>query len=161
MSGIEAYYDTKALHPGDLLGILVRESRFVGIINNFPLRRHAVPYETMDLYAGNKRRLRVYIKDAALNIINLTGALCVFSLRHQKGGPIVFQKDTNVSGQGMIGSADQGECFFFIDPTDTQKLDIAQYVFDVTVTLAGPDGPWTDGPYTTVEGVINLLQPVY
>jgi hypothetical protein len=138
-----------------LLGILTKESQFLGIINNYPLRRTAVPYETMELYAGNKRRIRVYIKDPDLNIINLTGALCVFSFRQRKGGPIVFQKHTNVPAEGMIGSADQGECFFFILPTDTVKLDIAQYVFDVSVTLTGGDGP-----YTTVEGVINLLQPV-
>jgi len=161
MSGIEAYYHTQDLHPCDLLGILERETRFIGIINNYPLRRRAVPYESMELYAGNKRRLRVYIKDASLNIINLTGALCVFSLRHEKSGPIVFQKHTNVPAEGMIGSADQGECFFFVDPADTANLDVAQYVFDVTVTLASSDGPWTDGPYTTVEGVVNLLQPVY
>ena len=161
MSGIEAYYDRKTLSPCDLLGILQKETQLVGIVNNYPLRRQAVPYETIDLYAGNKRRLRAYIKDANLNIVNLAGSLCVLSLRHQKGGPIVFQKHTNVPEEGMIGSADQGEFFFFIDHTDTANLDIAQYVFDVTVTLAGREGPWTDGPYTTVEGVVNLLQAVY
>lgn len=153
--GIEAYYDNKQLHPCDLLGILVRETQLVGIINNFPLRRRAVPYDAIDLYAGNKRRLRVYIKDANLNIINLTGAVCVFSFRQTKTGPIIFQKHTNVPAEGMIGSADQGECFFYILPADTANLDIAQYVFDVTVTLTGGDGP-----YTTVEGVVNLHQPV-
>ena len=156
MDGYEAYYDTKELHPCDLLGVLMRETEFIGIINNFPLRRRAVPYESMELYAGNKRRLRVYIKDANLNIIDLTGALCVFSLRQQKGGPIIFQKKTSNSSEGMIGSADQGECFFFLESVDTANLDIAQYVFDVTVTLAS-----NDGPYTTVEGVINLQQSVY
>jgi hypothetical protein len=155
MSGIEVYYDTKELHPCDLLGILERETQLLGIINNYPLRRRAVPYNAIELYAGNKRRLRVFIKDADLNIIDLTGALCVFSFRQQKGGPLIFQKHTDVPAEGMIGSADQGECFFFILPTDTVNLDIAQYVFDVTVTLTGGDGP-----YTTVEGVVNLLQPV-
>jgi hypothetical protein len=154
--GIEALYDYKQLHPCDLLGILVRESVLCGVINNFPLRRRAVPYDAIDLYAGNKRRFRVFIKDANLNIINLTGALCVFTFRLQKGSPIIFQKHTNIPAEGMIGSADQGECFFYVQPSDTANLDICQYVFDVTVTLTGGDGP-----YTTVEGVVNLMQPVY
>jgi len=155
-NGFEAYYNSSDLHPYDLLGILVRETQLVGIINNFPLRRTAVPYDAIDLYAGNKRRLRVFIKDASLNIINLTGALCVLTLRKTKSGPIVFQKHTNVPAEGMIGSSDQGECFFFIVAADTANLDIMQYVFDVTVTLTG-----SDGPYTTVEGVVNLRQAVY
>ena len=158
MSGIEAYYHTPSLHPGDLLGILERETRLDGILD-YPLvcirSTTAVPYYAINFYAGNKRQIRVYIKDANLNVVNLTGAVCVFSLRHQKDGPIIFQKHTNVSGEGMIGSADQGECFFYLQPADTENLDIAQYVFDVTVTLTG-----SDGPYTTLEGVINLNQSV-
>jgi hypothetical protein len=156
MDGFEAFYDTRELHPCDLLGVLMRETVLTGIVNNFPIRRRAVPYDSIELYAGNKRRLRVYIKDANLDIINLTGALCVFSFRKQKGGPIIFQKKTSNSSEGMIGSADQGECFFYLESADTTNLDIAQYVFDVTVVLTG-----NDGPYTTVEGVVNLQQSVY
>jgi hypothetical protein len=155
MNGIEVYYNTPDLHPCDLLGILEKEAKLIGVINNYPLRRTAVPYYSMELYAGNKRRLRVYIKDGDLNIVNLTGAVCVFSFRHVKGGPLIFSKSTSVSSEGMIGSADQGECFFYLNPEDTSSLDIAQYVFDVTVTLTG-----NDGPYTTAEGVVNLLQSV-
>jgi hypothetical protein len=109
----------------------------------------------MDLYANNNRRLRVFIKDAELNTINLTGATCIFTVKLTKNDALpVIQKSTAVSGEGEIGSPDQGECFFYLVPSDTDSLDIAQYKYDVSVILA--DG----NQYTTVEGVLNLLQPV-
>jgi hypothetical protein len=151
---IEVLYDTSSLPECDLVGILIAETELCGIINNCPLRRRAVPFYPMDLYANNNRRLRVYIRDGDLNIVDLTGATCVFTVKLTKDGAVIIQKSTAVAGEGQIGSADQGECFFYIVPSDTSALDIAQYVFDVKVTLA--DG----NSYTTVEGVLNLLQPV-
>jgi hypothetical protein len=152
---IEVLYDISSLPECDLVGILVAETQFCGIINNCPLRRRAVPYYPMDLYANNNRRLRVFIRDGDLNIIDLTGATCVFTAKLTKNDVLPsIQKSTAVSGEGEIGSPDQGECFFYIVPSDTSSLDIAQYKFDITVTLA--DG----NSYTTVEGVLNLLQPV-
>jgi hypothetical protein len=155
VDGFEAYYNPQSLHPCDLLGILIKESKLIGLVNNYPLRRTAVPYDAIELYAGNKRRLRLYVKDASLNPINLTGAVCTFTLKKIKSGPVVFSKRTNYPAEGMIGSADQGEAFFYVNPADTQSLDIAQYVYDVKVVLVGDDGP-----YTTNEGVINLKKPV-
>ena len=152
---IEVLYDTSSLPECDLVGILTAETQLCGIINNCPLRRRAVPYYPMDLYANNNRRLRCYVRDGDLNIIDLTGATCVFTVKMSKSDTSpTIQKSTAVSGEGQIGSADQGECFFYILPTDTDSIDIAQYVYDVTVTLA--DG----NSYTVVEGVLNLLEPV-
>ena len=152
---IQVLYDTSSLPECDLVGILTAETQLCGIINNCPLRRRAVPFYPMDLYANNNRRLRVYIRDGDLNIVDLTGATCVFTVKLTKDDTTpVIQKSTAVSGEGQIGAADQGECFFYILPADTVNLDIAQYVYDVSVTLA--DG----NQYTTVEGVLNLLQPV-
>lgn len=209
---IETIYQTASLPCCDLVGILTAETQLCGIINNNPLRRRPVPYYPLDLYADNNRRLRCYIRDGDLNIIDLTGATCIFTVKMSKSdagptiqkstSPPVWQAsteyllnqeiqdtalsyyyrvtdapdggtsglveptwgaDTVVDGDltwtktaiaGQIGSADQGECFFYIYPDDTNALDIAQYVYDVTVILA--DG----NQYTTVEGVLNLMQPV-
>lgn len=152
---IEVLFTTKDLPRCDLVGILVAETELCGIINNCPLRRRAVPFYPMDLYADNNRRLRVFIKDENLIPINLTGATCIFTVKLTKNDALpVIQKSTAVSGEGEIGSPDQGECFFYIVPSDTSSLDIAQYKYDVSVLLA--DG----NQYTTVEGVLNLLQPV-
>ena len=114
-----------------------------------------MPYVKFDLYAGSNRRLRVYIKTGDLQIVDLTGATCIFTMRDTKDDPIVIQKSTANPTEGMIGAADEGEAFFFLVPSDTDALNICQYVFDVSVTLASGE------IYkSTVEGVINLLQPV-
>jgi hypothetical protein len=153
--GIEVLFNTKNLPRCDLVGVLVAETELCGIINNCPLRRRAVPFYSMDLYADNNRRLRVFIKDQDLNSINLTGATCIFTVKLKKSDALpVIQKSTAVPAEGQIGSPDQGECFFYIVPADTSSLDIAQYKYDVSVILA--DG----NQYTTVEGVLNLLEPV-
>lgn len=152
---IEVLYDTGSLPECDLVGVVTAETQFCGVINNCPLRRREVPFYPLDLYQDNNRRLRVYIRDGDMNIVDLTGATCVFTVKLTKEDALpVIQKSTAVSGEGEIGSADQGECFFYIVPADTSGLDIAQYVFDVTVTLS--DG----NVYTSVEGVLNLLQRV-
>lgn len=152
---IETLYQTASLPCCDLVGILTAETQLYGIINNNPLRRRPVPYYPLDLYADNNRRLRCYIRDGDLNIIDLTGATCIFTVKLLKSDTVpTIQKSTANPAEGQIGSADQGECFFYIVPDDTNTLDIAQYVYDVTVILA--DG----NQYTTVEGVLNLLQPV-
>lgn len=153
---IEVLYETASLPECDLVGILIAETQLCGIVNNCPLkRRKPVPVYPLDLYADNDRRLRVYIRDGDMNIVDLTGATCVFTVKLTKNDTSpVIQKSTAVSGEGEIGSADQGECFFYILPSDTDSLDIAQYVYDVKVTLS--DGK----TYTAVEGVVNLLQGV-
>lgn len=152
---IEVLYDTGSLPECDLVGVVTAETQFCGVINNCPLRRREVPYYPLDLYQSNDRRLRVYIRDGDMNIVDLTGATCVFTVKLTKDDTLpVIQKSTAVSGEGEIGSADQGECFFYLEPADTSSLDIAQYVFDVSVTLS--DGNY----YTAVEGVLNLEQKV-
>jgi len=152
---VEVFYKASELHPCDLLGILVAETRLCGIVNNYPMRRRAVPYVSFELYAGSNRRLRVFIKDSELKVVDLTGATCVFTMRQTKSDPVVVQKSTAVAGEGQIGAADEGECFFYLVPADTGTLDICQYVYDVSVTLASGEVY-----LSTVEGVINLLQPV-
>ena len=152
---IEVLFPPGSIPVGDITGILVAETQMYGVINNKPLRRCAVPYESIDLYKGNKRRLRVYIRDGDLNIVNLTGATAYLTVRHTKDSAVLISKSTAISGQGTIGSPDQGEIFFYLVAADTSALDVAQYVWDVAVYLTGGDGP-----YTTVEGVINLHQAV-
>jgi len=147
-------YDASQLHPGDLTGILVAETRMCGVVNNYPIGRNAVPYEEIQLYANNNRTFRVFIRTIALDVVDLTGAVGVFTMKPDFSSPVVVVKHTDVAGEGQIGAADQGEMFFFLVPADTATLDIRQYVFDVKVTLS------TGKTYTVLTGVLNLLQPV-
>lgn len=70
-----------------LQGVLDEETVLPAVINNYPLRRNAVPYTLVDLYTGNKRRVRVYIRNPDGTPINITGALCVFTVRRTSSGP--------------------------------------------------------------------------
>ncbi len=153
---VQVLYDPTQLHPGELTGILTAETELCGIVNDHPLRwrRYKVPYEKIEIYADNDRTLRVFIKDGDLNIIDLTGATLVLTVKETKDGSVVFTKSTANPSEGQIGAADEGEAFFYIVPVDTVSLDIRQYVYDVKVTLS------TSKEYTVLEGIIDLLQPV-
>lgn len=152
--GVETLYDTTFMYPYDLTGILTSENKMCGIINNYPVRRRAVPFETVELYAKNNRTFRVYVKDDNLDVINVTGATGILTVKKTKDSSAEFTKSTSIPAQGQIGSPDQGELFFYVLPADTVNLDIRQYVFDVKVTLS------TGRVYTVLEGIINLQQPV-
>ena len=148
-------YNTSQLHPDDLTGILVSESQLCGVMNNYPVGRSAVPFEPMDIYANNDRTLRVYVKTPDMNIVNMTGAQGLLTVKTDKDATsAVITKTTLDGAQGAIGSPDQGEIFFYLVPADTASLPIRQYVYDVRVTLL------TGKKYTVLEGVINLLDPV-
>jgi len=151
----DAIYDTSQLHPDDLTGVLVSEDKMCGIINRYPIRRTAVPYYAIEMYKKNNRTFRVYVKDADLNVINITGAVGIFTVKQSKDSTTtLIQKSTAVPAQGQIGAADEGEMFFYFVPADTLSLDARQYVFDVKITLS------TGKVYTIAEGVIDLLQTV-
>jgi hypothetical protein len=152
--GVDALWDMTKMYPYDLTGILIQKTDMCGMVNNHPVRRRAVPYESIDLYANNNRTFRVYVKDADLNIVNVAGCIGLFTFKKTKADSALFTKSTAIPAQGAIGSPDQGELIFYILPANTANLDIRQYVFDVRLTL--PSG----ATYTVVEGVINLQQPV-
>jgi len=153
---LEVLYKTNKLPQCDLFGILTYEAELCGIVNNCPLRRRAVPFLHIDIFKDNDRQLRLYVRDPDLNVIDLTGATCVLSVKETKSdASYAFQLSTAVPTEGMIGAADEGEAFFFITPTVTAALAApCQYIYDVTVTTS-------DGKvYTVVEGYLNLKLPV-
>lgn len=114
-----------------------------------------MPYYGIEMYADNDRTFRVYVKDGNLDIIGLTGATAVLTIKKTKASATAtITKSTANPAEGMIGAADEGEIFFYILPADTASIELRQYVFDVTVTLSSGKS------YTVLEGTINLLQPV-
>jgi hypothetical protein len=152
---LEVFYQTNQLPQCDLYGIRVYETKLCGIINNCPLRRKAVPFLHIDIFKDNDRQMRIYVRDPDLNVVDLTGATCILSVKETKSSTTyAFQLSTDVPAEGMIGAADEGEAFFFIVPATTADLSPCQYIYDVTVIAA--DGK----QYTVVEGYLNLQLPV-
>jgi len=154
MSLPEAIYDHTKAFPCDLNGSLVAEIKMNGVINNYPVRRAAVPYYSIDMYLSDDRTFRVFVKTIDLNVIDLTGAVGVMTVKTDKDAAVLIPKSTVVPAEGEIGAADEGEMFFYFVPADTSSLDARQYVFDVSVTLS------SGKKYTILDGVINLIQPV-
>lgn len=150
----EVFYDSSLLpEEGDLVGIVEIEKRMVGTISN--TRRSDMVFDNVDIYRNEDRTLRVFLRDGNSNVVDLTGATCVFTVKVSKSDvDSAFSLSTDVPADGEIGSSGRGECFFYIKPSDTVSLDIGQYVFDVAVTLSNGKR------YVTVEGVVNLLQSV-
>ena len=153
---LEVFYNTKELPECDLYGIVELEQQLCGIINNCPQRRKLVPFITIDLFRDNNRQLRFFARDGDGNIVDLTGATCIFSVKELKTDTsFAFQLSTDDPADGMIGSADEGEAFFFVKPSDTTGLGApCQYTYDVQVTLGNGK------IYTSVEGYLNLKVPV-
>ena len=148
-------YETKEIHPDELTGIVISETKICGLINSSPLRRENMPFEQIDLYTNNNRTIRVFVKNEDLNIVNLVGAIGVLTVKVSKtSATTTLSKSTSVSGQGELGAADEGEMFFYILPADTATLEVRQYVYDVKVTLQ------SGKKYTVLEGVINLEKSV-
>lgn len=148
-------FDASSLHPDDLTGILEYETQLCGVVNNYPVRRYAVPFETINMFAGSDRTFRVFIKTPDLNIVNLTGAQGLLTVKKDKSDSVASITKSTLSGtQGQIGSPDQGEMFFYLVPSDTSSLDVRQYVYDVRLTLS------SGKTYTVLEGVMNLEESV-
>ena len=146
-------FDAGQLHPDDITGIWVFENQLCGVINPYP-RRSAMT-ASIDMFSNNDRTFRVFVKTADLNIVNLTGAEGILTVKTDISDTVaILTKSTDNPEEGQIGSADQGEMFFFFVPEDTATLDARQYVFDVRVIL--PNGK----AYTVFEGYINLSKSV-
>jgi hypothetical protein len=148
---VDVYYEDKFLSNNDILGILTEETKLYGNTST----EDVMNYSNIDIYANNDRRLRVVIRTPELQIVNLQNATGVLTVKvTKKDTSFVFQKNTSNPEEGMIGAADEGECFFFIKDIDTKNIKTGQYIYDIRVTLA--DGK----SYTVVDGVMNLLMPV-
>jgi hypothetical protein len=154
---IEVLYELKNLTPFDLIGELVRETQLTGVTLNSPVGGKQVPYVPFEMFQANDRLIRVFVRDQNLDIVDVTGANGLFTVKETKSGPVVFQKETDNPNEGLLGATDEGEMFFIIKPEDTESLDIDisdQYVYDVLVSLANGT------KYTILEGTITIRQRV-
>lgn len=147
-------FDASQLHPDDITGVLVVENQLCGVINPYP-RRSSMSTLSIDMFSNNDRTFRVFVKTPDLDVVNLTGAEGILTIKKNASDTVpILTKSTNVSGQGQIGSPDQGEMFFYFTPADTESLEERQYIFDIRVVLANGKA------YTIFEGYINLVKSV-
>jgi len=145
------YYNLDNLHPYDLYGILKVEDILTGYAIDYPLEAYKMPFATINMGKGDNRTLRIYIKDSDLNAIDITGATAVLTVKTSlRDGTTLFTRSTANAGEGTIGSADEGELFFYLVPANTSSLDYSQVAFFVRITLSNAK------TYSVLSGVINL-----
>ena len=139
--------------PEIIDGDLNYQDKFDGLIDRTG-EKTAMAFKNLSLYAGDNKTYVVYVKDRWLNPIDLEGAVGTLTVKQDKDdtSPLI-QKHTNVSGEGDIGTHEDGEMYFYLIPSDTSSLSERQYVFDVKVVV-------NSKTYTVAEGVINIKQPV-
>jgi len=152
MSGIVSWYLDEYHTPYELVGELVWQEKYNGMMDNYPRRSRV--FQNITLYAGDDKTYVIYVKDRDLNPVDITGATAVLTIKETKSGSALIQKSTANADEGQIGAANKGEIYFHIVPDDTKDLDIMQYVFDVRVTMS------SGKIYTVIEGTINLKEPV-
>jgi hypothetical protein len=127
----------------------------IGLIDRTE-RANTMVIQGFSLYQGNNKTYVCYAKDRNMNPINISNAVCVLTVKREKSDVTpVFQKYTNVPGQGEIGAPEKGEFYFYIVPTDTTSLEAErQYSFDVKILMP------TTNVYTVAEGTILIKKPV-
>lgn len=111
-------------------------------------------FKNLSMFAGNNKTWVCYVKDRWLNPINIYGGVGIMTVKNEKSDvtPLI-QKSTNMTGQGAIGSSEQGEMYFYFVPVDTTNLEEKQYVFDIKLEI-------NSKVYTVAEGVIGIQIPV-
>ena len=95
-----------------------------------------LPKNSVQLIRGTSKTLQLSVVDSNRKPVNLSGATIIMTVKNTVDNlKNVFQKTTNDPTQILITDPFGGIAQIFINPSDTQYLDIKQYVFDVWVIL--------------------------
>ena len=147
-----SWYDLNDSPPDEMKGELEYKEDLYGIIGEV-WGREMNKYR-LSLYAGNDKTYVVYVTNKNKIPVDIEGGRAIFTFKKNKGGTVLFTKDTDIPAEGEIGAGNKGQAYFYISPADTVGLDTEEeYVFDVTVTISGK-------LYTVLEGVIFVDKTV-
>lgn len=149
--GALIYFDQEDVRGRDFLGYLEWNEDFIGKFNSYEGGYNMPALHNLFLTKGDTKTYRVYIKDRNLNIISLSDAYAVFSVKEKENDEeSVIEKSTAVDSEGEIVSPETGKAVFFFKPLDTSSLDATQYVFDVKVIYN------SGSTYTVSKGTLTI-----
>lgn len=97
-----------------------------------------LPENAVSVTRGTSKTLVLTVKDKDDKPVNLTGATIYFSVKRKEtdtGNPLI-QKISTDSAQIEIPNPTDGIAKIYLQPSDTQNLDITQYKFDVWMVSA-------------------------
>lgn len=146
------YYATTYSYPYNINGLIERTVTLSGYTDLHSPGIHNMPSNNaIELYKGDNKMIRVFVKDENMNIINLNGAEARFYLAYNsKSTTYLFRKTTADYTQGIVRTPEKGEIVFFINSEDTSNLTPDQYFYQVIVTLSNGNR------YTVTTANLNL-----
>lgn len=109
-----------------------------------------LPEDSIEVPRGSSRTLEISITDLDGNIVDITGARVVMTLKEDvrdSALDCIFVKDTNDPLEAVITNPTGGIVEISIIPSDTQNLDPGfEYVYDVWLVQATGDRFQVVGP---------------
>lgn len=118
------------------------------------------PENQIEIYRGSSKTYELEVLDGESHAVDLTGARIVLTVKCEATDPApLIQKDSQVGASQIdITYPKEGKAEIKFVPSDTQTMDVGEYVFDVWVVLAsGTRGPVIlPSPFNVVAGVTVL-----
>lgn len=118
------------------------------------------PENEIEIYRGSSKTFELEVVDAEEEVVDLTGARVVFSVKCSLSDPApLIQKDSDKGvGEVEIAHPLTGIAEIKLVPADTRAMTPGEYIFDVWVVLAGGTrGPVIlPSPFKVVAGVTVL-----
>lgn len=118
------------------------------------------PENEIEIYRGSSKTYELEVKDAEGEVVDLTGARIVLSVKCDlnEEAPRI-QKDSDAGASEIdISYPREGKAEIKFVPADTRTMDYGEYTFDVWVVLAsGTRGPVIlPSPFKVIQGVTVL-----
>ena len=118
------------------------------------------PENEVEIYRGSSKTYELEVVDGEEHAVDLTGARIVLTVKCDVMDPApLIQKDSQVGATQIdITHPKEGLAEIKFVPSDTQTMDVGEYVFDVWVVLSsGTRGPVIlPSPFKVVAGVTVL-----
>jgi hypothetical protein len=96
------------------------------------------PKNSIQVIRGTSKAFELVVSDETGAIVNITGSRIIMTVKREltDADPII-QKDSAVGPVEVeLSEPKAGKAKIYLDPPDTQTLDVREYVFDVWVILA-------------------------
>lgn len=118
------------------------------------------PENQIEIYRGASKIYELEVVDGEDHAVDLTGARLVFTVKCSLSDPSpLIQKDSAVGATEIdISHPKEGMAEIKLLPTDTQNMDVGEYIFDVWVVLSsGTRSPVIlPSPFMVLAGVTVL-----
>ena len=109
---------------------------------------------------GSSKTFGLTVVDASAAVVNLTGSRVVFSVKRliTDVHPIILKDSAKSAAQVELTEPKAGKANIYLEPADTQTLNVGEYVFDVWVVLSNGNRHPVIPPSTfAVEAGVTVL----